>query len=447
MSYTNVFGGGTIYPSDASYSYTSLTASATLRWPTEIGSDPLACAIMDVDTSVAGASITLPDARLVSKGENILFNNIGSNTFNVFSASGVQLASIPPSTVWQVYLTDNTTVGGTWRTYQFGAGVSLAVSGALAGAGLTATGSTLSQSLPVTTYSSNYTTGAGDQARALVWTGGNGTLTVPLASTLGASWFTHIKNSGTGSLLVDPSGGDVIDNLPSVTLAPGDSFLLSCDGSSFYTIGKGGGSGSTSAFTFLAVPVPGSGVYTLSPTQYANSAIRFTGALTGNRDVIIPNVTGRYYIDNATTGGFTLTVKTAAGTGYAVTQGSRMIIYCDGTNAYDAVSLGSSGGIIPIVSGGTGATTSSAALVNLGGTSVGTALFTAASPAAARSNLGASAVGDAVFTAATAPAARTALGVTATGDTLLTAASPLAARTALGVASADDALVFALMFG
>ena len=444
MSFTQVFGGGIIHPTDISYSSTALTASVTLRWPTEIGSEPLVCAIMDVAPSSSGLSIKLPSAKLVSVGESILFNNVGTFSFVVNAADGTQLISIPPSTAWNLYLTNSTTVGGTWNAFQLGAGVSAAVSGALAGAGLTATGSTLSQTIPVTTYSADYTTGPSDLSRALVWTGANGTLSVPAPSTVGSSWFVHAKNAGTGTLVVAPQAG-TIDGLASISLSPSESFLLACDGTSFYTIGRS--STASTAFTFMVIPVPGAGVYTLNPTQYANSAIRCTGALTGNRQVVVPNVTGRYYIDNATTGAFTLTVKTAAGTGYTVTQGSRMIVYCDGTNVYDAVSLGTSGGVIPIVSGGTGATTASAALVNLGGTAIGTAIFTAPSQAVGRFALGVSPVGDALYTAIDAAAARTAVGATVVGSAVMVAATPQAARLAIGAASEDDAIMYALVFG
>jgi hypothetical protein len=56
-------------------------------------------------------------------------------------------------------------------------------------------------------------------------------------------------------------------------------------------------------------------------------------------------------------------------------------------------------GVIPISSGGTGATNITNARNNLGATAVGTAVFTAANEAAARTSLGASTVGGNVFTA------------------------------------------------
>lgn len=59
--------------------------------------------------------------------------------------------------------------------------------------------------------------------------------------------------------------------------------------------------------------------------------IEVTGALTGNRNLIVP-ANGQWSIFNNTTGAFTLTVKTASGTGVAVGQTKRCILIADGTN-------------------------------------------------------------------------------------------------------------------
>ena len=59
--------------------------------------------------------------------------------------------------------------------------------------------------------------------------------------------------------------------------------------------------------------------------------IEVTGALTGNRNLIVP-ANGQWSIFNSTTGAFTLTVKTASGTGVAVGQTKRCILIADGTN-------------------------------------------------------------------------------------------------------------------
>lgn len=78
-------------------------------------------------------------------------------------------------------------------------------------------------------------------------------------------------------------------------------------------------------------------------TDQARKAIlRFTGALTANRNVVVPTVSKIYYIDNACTGSFGLVVKTSAGSGITVPNGFKTVLYCDGTNVVDAISWFSS---------------------------------------------------------------------------------------------------------
>lgn len=71
---------------------------------------------------------------------------------------------------------------------------------------------------------------------------------------------------------------------------------------------------------------------TLTDDQARNAIITLTGTLTGNRALIVPTRTKIYVIYNNTSGAFTATVKTSGGSGIAVPQGGRMVVYCDGTN-------------------------------------------------------------------------------------------------------------------
>lgn len=71
---------------------------------------------------------------------------------------------------------------------------------------------------------------------------------------------------------------------------------------------------------------------TLTAAEAGSGTIVLTGAITANISVIVPAVAAKWVIRNSTTGAFTLTVKTAAGTGVAVTQGVATFLYCDGTN-------------------------------------------------------------------------------------------------------------------
>src|ERR1700743_2211719 len=63
---------------------------------------------------------------------------------------------------------------------------------------------------------------------------------------------------------------------------------------------------------------------TLTATEASNLIYTFTGALLGNATVLFPAVGSFYIVKNATTGAFTLTVKTSAGgsTGPTIPQGA-----------------------------------------------------------------------------------------------------------------------------
>lgn len=70
--------------------------------------------------------------------------------------------------------------------------------------------------------------------------------------------------------------------------------------------------------------------------QSRQAAIVMSGTLTANRNVICPSKQKTYFFKNATTGGFSLTIKTSAGTGVTVANGDIVAVYCDGTNVYPA---------------------------------------------------------------------------------------------------------------
>jgi hypothetical protein len=376
--YTDVFGGANIYPSDISYSSVNLSADITLSWPEETSAaSNFATRIMDVNASGA-YSITLPNAKEAGTGETILFNNVGANTFVVKDATGVQVASIANGTAWQVYLTDNSTVQGSWNVFQYGASVSQANAASLAGTGIVAVGSLLSQSIPVSEFNSDYTAGTSDRAKMFLWSGAGGTLTLPDAATVGNNWFVIVRNSGSGALSVDPSGSLSIDGDSSKSFQPGDSAIVTSDGTNYYTIGFG--QSAVFAFDYTSINVAGTGTYTLTGSELNRIAYTFTGALTGNRTVVVPATVQQYWIGNDTTGAYILTVKTAAGTGIVVPQGARAILFCDGTNVLSAETGSGSIITIPLVisQGGTGATTAGSARINLGATSIGEAIFTAA---------------------------------------------------------------------
>ena len=385
-TYTSVFGGANIYPSEVSYSSVTLTADITLSWPEETSeSENLATKIIDVTADSAGHSITLPDAQKAGTGETILFNNLGAHTVTVKNAAGVQVVTIASGTLWQVYLSNNTSAGGTWRSLQYGSAISQANASSLAGTGIVAVSTLLSQSVPITAFNSSYTTTLSDRAKMFNWTGAAGTLTLPDPVIVGNNWFVYLRNSGSGAISADAPGVTSIDGNSFLSFQPGESAIIACDGSDFYTIGFG--QSATFAFDYTVIDVPGSGDYTLVGTELNRIAYRFTGLLTGDRDIVVPATVQQYWVDNQTTGSYTFTVRTPGGLGVTVASGERAILYSDGTDVLDADTAGSSFPLA-VSQGGTGATTPGAALINLGGTSVGTAIFTAVDQAAAWATLG-----------------------------------------------------------
>jgi hypothetical protein len=63
-----------------------------------------------------------------------------------------------------------------------------------------------------------------------------------------------------------------------------------------------------------------------------------TGSLTATRELVVPTIEKQYLVQNNTTGAQSITVKTAAGTGITVPNGSKMHLYVDGVNVVQAVS-------------------------------------------------------------------------------------------------------------
>lgn len=96
----------------------------------------------------------------------------------------------------------------------------------------------------------------------------------------------------------------------------------------------------------LTLSVAGSANVTLTTTQGLSKVFKFTGVLTGNISVLLRVIGGTpagycsrmFVVWNATTGAFSLTVKTTAGgsTGVAVTQTQKQTLFHDGTNVLAA---------------------------------------------------------------------------------------------------------------
>jgi hypothetical protein len=93
---------------------------------------------------------------------------------------------------------------------------------------------------------------------------------------------------------------------------------------------------------------------TLTDAQYNGYGIyRCTGALTAQKNLVVPTRQKRSIVVNDTTGGYGVQVKTASGTGVVVPAGETTTVYSDGTNVR-AHSGGGTGGAVTSVFGRAG---------------------------------------------------------------------------------------------
>jgi hypothetical protein len=340
VSYINPFTGQTVSPSEVGYLSLTINQNTVLQWPIN-GNDnqDVAANIIEVTATTGNLLLEMPPATQVSTGQAIIIRNIGSNAFTVTDNGGVNtLITIASGVAIYLYLTDNTTVNGTWSNVTFGAGTSSADAASLAGYGLTALGPTLNQSYAFTTYFSNATLDSTARAEFAVWEGGVGTITLPTASSVGANWFVMIRNNGTGILNVTCQGSDTLDGNATTQLQITESFVIVSNGiGGFNSFGYG--QSTLFAFTILSLVVTG-GTITLTPAQASNIIQEYSGTLTSNQVVILPSTVQLYSVNNLTTGPYGLEFKTTAVGAQTVSVGQNqtLLIICDGTNVYNASS-------------------------------------------------------------------------------------------------------------
>lgn len=341
MSFNSPFTGQVIQPTDVSYREITLTVNSTLSWPINgSATDNAAARIMDVSASSGSLTLAMPPASQGSVGIDALFRNTGANTFTVTDYVGGTIIAIAAGEAKYIYLTDNTTDAGIWGLIAFGVGTSNVDAATLAGYGLKAISNTLNSAVSVSTFASDYTALTSDRAASYVWTSGTGTLTLSSAVTLGNDWYMLVRNGGTGTLNVTPVGGVDINGVASISLQPSDSCVICCSGSAFYTVGLG--KSTEFNFTQLTKAVV-AGSYTLTASEAANTIQKYTGTLSGDVTVILPETIQVYYVTNQTNGGgpgFTITFTTNSGGAIAtVPAGQQVILLCDSVNLLNASTI------------------------------------------------------------------------------------------------------------
>jgi hypothetical protein len=350
MSFNSPFSGNVVQPTDVSYASYSISVDTQLQWP--INSEPnvnYAARIMQITATVGSLKLIMPPANQASVGQDALIRNVGANTFTVVDYAGNTIISVAAGQAQYIYITTNATTAGTWGIIAFGTGTSSSDAATLAGAGLVAQSTTLNQSHPVSYIADGDTFVASDRAQMHVWTGGAGTVTLPLVSAVGDNWFLMIRNAGSGTLTVNTSSGQLFDNNTTKLFQPSDSAFIVCTGTDYLSVGYG--QGTNFAFSALSYAVT-SGTYTLTANEASNTIQEITGTLSGAVTIIYPPVVNLYVISNQTSaGGNSLTVKTATGTGVVVPPASQVTVICDGVNFFNANTTQIGATAISLISG------------------------------------------------------------------------------------------------
>lgn len=85
--------------------------------------------------------------------------------------------------------------------------------------------------------SANYTVVAADMGKFFTVSGST-TISLTAAATLGANFSFSIRNAGVNTVIIDPNGAETIDGVASVSLLPGETCFVICNGTSWTTVSR-----------------------------------------------------------------------------------------------------------------------------------------------------------------------------------------------------------------
>lgn len=228
---------------------------------------------------------------------------------------------------------------GQVTAYDSGTGALTVTVGTISGSGTVAAWSVsvtavvlaAAPSLTQRTITSADTLISSDQGK-LVNCSGTFTLAVTAAATLGNGWWCYVRNTGTGTITLDPNGAETVDGVATGPVA--GTILLACNGTSFTAIKIGG---------FDTIQLLTSGTSWTAPLGVRRARVRGVGGGGGggrSSDMAAgsPGAGGGYF-----EGIYTL----SPGTAYTYAIGAA------GVGASTAGTSGTNGGTTTITIGGT----------------------------------------------------------------------------------------------
>lgn len=360
--FTSPFTGTVVTPTDVSYSNISFGVNTPLFWPAIVnqgaGETP-ATRIIDCTATTTGLAIALPEADQGTLGSDILFRNLGSNSFVVTDFTGSNSVIIPPGISKYFYLKDNTSPAGIWGNVTFGAGTSAADAATLAGAGLTTINGQLAVTENVVNVSVAPTINNASRAATYNWVGGAGNITLPTVSTLSQGWFIAFRNSGSGTLTFTPTSPQFINGVTSINTNPGDSGYIFYNTSTNGYITVGWTTPNNLVFTAATYDVDsitGNTLNLVANAPIIQTYIAQSGTRTQTLAVTLPAITQLYImVNNTNQSGYNITFQNQGSSQppISLTTGNIYTLLSDGEFLY--ILNSSSSSLFKAVNGNAGA--------------------------------------------------------------------------------------------
>lgn len=151
-TYTSILDGQLVWPAYSFGQTIALISNLTLSWPNQFQDANLVVTnIMNVTPDAGGRTLRMPDATQTSNFISTLVVNTGGFTFTLIDNSGGTIIACTAGSTNFVYLDDNTTVAGNWRTNPSGGGYVAVTSVAAVTAGSAAINNIGIAGSPITT--------------------------------------------------------------------------------------------------------------------------------------------------------------------------------------------------------------------------------------------------------------------------------------------------------
>lgn len=153
------------------------------------------------------------------------------------SADGTVKPSLDPA-AWNNAVTDSILEVQAWTgedpsegdVTQLRRGIDARIAAAIASINIT-------DAMPVTIKAAAYTLTAADRASTILCNVGM-TLSLPAAADLGNGWWCAVRSASAAAVIIDPAGAETIDGAVTLNLAQGESCLLICSGTAWWTVGR-----------------------------------------------------------------------------------------------------------------------------------------------------------------------------------------------------------------